>query len=174
MLVLGLEASTRRVRARLNPRGLRMSHGRRGACALAAFAGLLALAVACAASADPRSDYMLNCRGCHGPDGGGVPGAAPDFRGQLGRFLRVPGGREYLVRVPGTSQSELDDARTAALLNWMLREFSPAEVPADFAPYTPIEVAQVRRPALSDPQGARRALLRALEGGGWEAAAPVR
>ena len=39
----------------------------------------------------------------------------------------VPGGREYLMRVPGTSQSELDDAQTAALLNWMVREFSPAE-----------------------------------------------
>ena len=58
------------------------------------------------------TDYMLHCRGCHGPDGAGLPGAAPYFRGQLARFLSVPGGREYLVRVPGTAQSELSDARS--------------------------------------------------------------
>ena len=80
---------------------------------------------------------MLHCRGCHGPDGAGAPGAAPSFRGQVAKFLCVPGGREYLVRVPGTAQSELDDARTAALLNWLLREFSPDEIPADFSPTGP-------------------------------------
>ena len=68
---------------------------------------------------------MLNCRGCHGPDGAGAPGAAPSFRGQVAKFLSVPGGREYLIRVPGTAQSELDDAHTAALLTWLVREFSP-------------------------------------------------
>jgi mono/diheme cytochrome c family protein len=124
---------------------------------------LFGMLLAASAAADPRTDYMLNCRGCHGPDGAGAPGAAPDLRGQLGRFLTVAGGREYLVRVPGTSQSELDDARTAALLNWMLHEFSAGEVPKGFMPYTGEEVARVRRPALADPQGARRVLLEAIE-----------
>src|SRR5579862_5025319 len=77
--------------------------------------------LASAALADPQADYMLNCRGCHGPDGRGIADGAPAFRDTVGKFLRVPGGREYLVRVPGTAQSELSDARTAALLNWIVQ-----------------------------------------------------
>ena len=114
------------------------------------------------ALADPSTDYILNCRGCHAPDGGGVAGGAPTFRGQVGQFLSVSGGREYLIRVPGTAQSELSDARIAALLNWIVREFSPAEVPADFVPYTAEEVARCRWPPLNEVDHARRALLRAI------------
>lgn len=124
---------------------------------------VLALLLAAPAAADPRVDYMLNCRGCHGPDGAGAPGAAPSFRGQLAKFLWVPGGREYLIRVPGTAQSELDDARTAALLNWLLHEFSAAEIPADFAAYGAEEVARQRRAPLTDVWGTRQELLRAID-----------
>ena len=121
-----------------------------------------ALLMAAVAQADPRVDYMLNCRGCHGPDGAGAPGAAPSFRGQVAKFLAVPGGREYLVRVPGTAQSELDDARTAALLTWLLHEFSPDEIPADFTPYTAEEVGRQRRAPLNDVWKTRGELLRAI------------
>lgn len=123
------------------------------------------------ASADPRIDYMLHCRGCHGPDGAGAPGAAPSFRGHLGKFLLVPGGREYLVRVPGTAQSELDDTHTAALLNWILQEFSRDEIPADFAPYETAEVARNRRDPLVDVWETRRQLLLAIDGAAPPAAA---
>jgi outer membrane protein assembly factor BamB len=134
--------------------------GARPAAALAAlFAGVL---LASAAFGDPRTDYALNCRGCHGPDGRGVSGGAPSLREQLGKFLWVPGGREYLIRVPGTAQSELSDARTAALLTWMVREFSPEEVPADFAPFTAAEVGRHRRAPLTQVEGVRRDLLRAI------------
>ncbi len=117
------------------------------------------------AVADPRIDYMLHCQGCHGPDGSGATGAAPSFRGQVGKFLHVPGGREYLIRVPGTSRSELDDAATATLLNWLVAEFSAAQVPTDFAPFTEAEVTRLRRPAFSDPGSARRALLEKMREG---------
>ncbi len=129
---------------------------------------LLSTAMPRRATADPRTDYMLNCRGCHGPDGAGAPGAAPSFRGQVGRFLSVPGGREYLVQVPGTSQSELDDAHTAALLNWLVHEFSREQVPGDFQPYDAAEVARLRRAPLIDVWGTRRELLQAID-----AAAPA-
>lgn len=126
-------------------------------------AGQLALALVTAvAFADPQTDYMLNCRGCHGPDGSGIVGAAPSFRGQVAKFLSVPGGREYLIRVPGTAQSELSDARTAALLNWLVREFSPHEVPADFVPFSTAEVARYRRPPLTDVGSVRRQLVDAI------------
>lgn len=135
-------------------------------------AGVLFL-VLCAAPAiaDPPTDYMLHCRGCHGPDGGGAPGAAPSFRGQVAKFLWVPGGREYLIRVPGTAQSELSDARTAALLNWILHEFSGGELPADFVPYSEEEVARHRRPPLTDVVAARRDLIGAIRA--REAATPA-
>ena len=115
------------------------------------------------AAADPQIDYMLHCRGCHGPDGAGAPGAAPTFRGQVAKFLGVPGGREYLIRVPGTAQSELSDARTAVLLNWIVRQFSAAEMPADFVPFSEEEVARLRRPPLTDVVAVRRSLVRAIE-----------
>jgi len=124
--------------------------------------GVAVLLAAAPATADPRLDYMLHCQGCHGPDGSGAAGAAPSFRGFVGRFLTVPGGREYLIRVPGTSRSELDDSATASLMNWLVREFSPAETPADFVPYTTDEVARLRRPALDDPGTVRRQLLQVL------------
>jgi len=126
--------------------------------------------LASAARADPRTDYMLNCRGCHGPDGRGIAEGAPSFRDFVAKFLWVPGGREYLVRVPGTAQSELTDARTAALLNWMVYEFSSNQVPADFAPYTEGEVARLRRMPLPDVVSARRALAEAIAA---RAAAPA-
>ena len=120
------------------------------------------LTLASAAYADEAYLYVMHCCGCHGPEGQGAAGGAPDLRGSVGRFLRVPGGREYLIRVPGTSQSELDDAQTAALLNWMVRQFGPAEVAADFTPFTPAEVSTHRRPVLIDVAGTRAALLAAL------------
>jgi hypothetical protein len=118
--------------------------------------------VASPAVADPQTDYMLHCRGCHGPDGGGAPGAAPAFPGQVAKFLWVPGGREYLIRVPGTAQSELNDARTAALLNWIVHQFGANELPSDFVPYSEAEVTRHRRPPLTDVVAVRGALIRAI------------
>ncbi len=117
---------------------------------------------ASAATADPQTDYMLHCRGCHGPDGAGAPGAAPSFRGQVAKFLWVPGGREYLIRVPGTAQSELSDARTAMLLNWILHEFSADQLPHDFVPYSEAEISRHRRPPLTDVVAVRRDLMQAI------------
>lgn len=111
------------------------------------------------AGADPKEDYVLHCRGCHGPEGAGAEGAVPSFRGQVARFLAIPGGREYLVRVPGVSQSELSDARLATLLNWLVREFDAPDLPADSAPYTELEIARIRRPPLVDVESVRRRLL---------------
>jgi hypothetical protein len=128
--------------------------------------GLAALAVAAwaaVAAASPAFDYALHCQGCHLEDGKGTPGAVPALAGSVGRFLRAPGGREYLLRVPGVAQSALDDAALAALLNWMLQRFDGDEVRADFVAYTPEEVGRERRHPLTDVVGTRRALLEAIE-----------
>lgn len=118
------------------------------------------LAVAAPAAAESAEIlYMLQCRGCHRPDGRGTPGVVPALAGHLGRFLSVPGGREYLVRVPGSAQSPLSDAELAEVLNWMVQRFGPSEVAHRFEPYTADEVARVRRPPLTDVRSVRRQLL---------------
>jgi hypothetical protein len=110
----------------------------------------------------PRINYMLHCQGCHLPDGSGLPHRVPTMRGQLARFLAVPGGREYIVQVPGVSTSKLSDGDTAALMNWLVREMGPA-VPADFRPYTAAEVTALRTKWLNRPAPVRAALMKSIE-----------
>jgi mono/diheme cytochrome c family protein len=132
--------------------------------AAAALATLLAAEGSGAAGDDPAHvAYMLHCQGCHLADGSGAPGAVPDLRGSLGRFLAVPGGRAYLVQVPGSAQSPLSDAELAAVLNWMVRRFGPADAAAALVPYDGAEVGRLRAAPLVDVEGARATLLRKLE-----------
>ncbi len=116
---------------------------------------------ASAVQADPvRIDYMLNCQGCHLPGGEGFPKrGVPRLRGAVGGFLGVEGGRAYLVQVPGVALSDLPDDRLAAVLNWIIQEFSEAERPADFVPYTAEEVAHLRKSPLIEVAPARKALM---------------
>jgi hypothetical protein len=122
--------------------------------------------VACATAAEmsgPALDYTLNCQGCHRADGTGTPGSVPALAGSVARFVRVPGGREYLARVPGVAQAPLDDAQVAGVLNWMLERFDKEDVPQGFVPYTADEVARLRRSPLTDVERVRRELLAAVE-----------
>jgi mono/diheme cytochrome c family protein len=114
------------------------------------------------AHADARTDYMLNCQGCHADDGRGSPGHVPDLRNELGLLLRVPGGREYLVQVPGSRNAAIDDAALAAVLNWMLPAFSPATLPADFTPYTGSEIGRLRSAPFENTAAVRVQLLEAI------------
>lgn len=97
-----------------------------------------------------EQDYVLHCMGCHQRDGSGLPPSVPDFRGRIGDFLAIPGGREYLIQVPGVAQAPLDDARLAALLNWMLAQFSDSAVPAGDATFDVAFVARHRRDGPAD------------------------
>jgi len=107
-------------------------------------------------------DYAVTCQGCHRADGTGTPGTVPALAGSVGKFLRVPGGREFLVRVPGVAQAPLDDAALAAVINWMLARFGGDDVPGDFAPYAAEEVGRLRRHPLTDVERVRRELLEAI------------
>lgn len=112
------------------------------------------------ACADARTDYLLYCRGCHLADGSGVPPVVPTLHEELGKFLHTAAGREYIVRVPGVSQTPMDNERLAAVLNWVLREFNAATLPADFKPYTAKEVGIAREKILEDPLRYRASLTR--------------
>ena len=99
---------------------------------------------------------MLNCQGCHLPDGSGYPGRVPDLRRTLGALLTVPGGREFVQRVPGAATAALDDARLAGVLNWMVAEFGGA--PAQFVAFSAAETGPLCRAPLRDVVRARGAL----------------
>jgi hypothetical protein len=105
------------------------------------------------------ADFSHRCRGCHGFNGEGTPGHVPRLAGFVGLFTQVPGGRDYLMRVPGVATSRLDDARLSAVLNWMLAALSPAETAPNFAPFTTAEVNAARRHPLIDRRAERAALL---------------
>lgn len=137
-----------------------------GLAIVAAVAGVRASTPAMRGVNDPqqaRVDYMLKCQGCHRPDGSGDDRSNPPIRNVVARFLGVPGGREFLGRVPGVSTVDLDDARLANLLNWTLYTYDPAHMPADFQPYSAMEVGELRR----HPLRLERADMRARLVGGF-------
>jgi hypothetical protein len=135
---------------------------------------LLALAPRGAAAADyapgeplqritgARADFALHCRGCHGLAGEGTAGHVPRLDGFVGLFTRVADGRDYLMRVPGVARAALDDARLAAVLNWMLATYGGAQVAPGFRSYTADEVGAARRQVLRDRKRVRDRLLEAL------------
>jgi len=110
-----------------------------------------------------RVNYMLNCQGCHGPTGSGMAdGTVPDMSGYLARYLHVEGGREFLVRVPGSANAGITPAALAEVLNWMLETMDAEHLPADFAPYRAEEVEALRSQPLQDVVTTRAALLTRL------------
>lgn len=109
------------------------------------------------------TNYQLQCAGCHLGSGEGAPHTGtPRMTGFVGNFLRVEGGREFLVRVPGVSQSALSDGQIAELLNWILdpqHGMAGASTPNDFRPYSAAEVAEVRHHAILNRPGVRAGLI---------------
>jgi hypothetical protein len=124
-------------------------------------APMVALGVWCqmAVAYEPRINYMLQCMGCHTPDGSGEPGRVPSIKATLVPFASSADGRRFLVQVPGASQSTLSDAELAQLLNWMIQNLSVAR-PARFTHFTEAEVARYRRTPLVEVQATRARLLR--------------
>jgi hypothetical protein len=114
------------------------------------------------AASSPRINYILHCQGCHLPDGSGTPDKVPALKHSVGRFLQVPGGREYLIQVPGTAQSALSDSDVAGVLNWILENFSEDELPPQFVPYSEDEVGTYRQNPLVDVSSVRAQLMESI------------
>ena len=112
--------------------------------AIAVLIATLSISGRALAGGSPAEMYTLNCWGCHKPRAEGIPGTVPRLANSMGDFLHVPGGREYLVEVPGVAASALSDAEIAQVLNWLLFTFNKAETPPDFRPYTAAEIAKYR------------------------------
>jgi cytochrome c553 len=134
-----------------------------------ALAGALSCAAALAgdAASHAQLNYLQHCQGCHGADGSGAPTKGiPTMRDNLGRFLQVAGGREFIVQVPGVMNTSLGDADIAELMNWLLPRVAAATVPPGTPPYSAEEIARLRRTRPADVPATRRALVQAMHARG--------
>ena len=128
-----------------------------------AVAGAATTALAAtAAHASPQQDYVLYCMGCHGPQAEGVPGKVPPLAHALGRYMRSPAGRNYVLRVPGAANSVLSDAQLAGVLNWVAQTFDAEELSDSVPLFTTEEVTGLRHSPLPSVLATRREVVTAL------------
>ena len=109
-----------------------------------------------------KFNYQMFCQGCHAADGSGHK-SVPELKGFMHKFMASQQGREYLVRVPGSANSVLDDEQLSEVLNWMLAEFAGPQSTADWQPYQAEEVAEYRKNPLFETIKYRQALLQSLK-----------
>jgi mono/diheme cytochrome c family protein len=121
----------------------------------------------------PSTHFAIHCQGCHGADGHEVPGLVPRLQGSVGRFLAVPGGREFLIQVPGVAMTHLADSDLADLLNWMLGQFAADEIQTDFTPYDAAEVHHYRRQPLLQVKKVRAELMGRIGAAGLPLPSPA-
>jgi mono/diheme cytochrome c family protein len=112
-------------------------------------------------AARAKQNFQLNCMGCHGEDGKGLEGHVPSLHGTLSRIASVPKGRDYVLRVPGVTQSLLSPEEVAEVLNWAILQFSDEKSAKQIKPFTPAEVASAREKSLLEISAPRAEALRA-------------
>jgi mono/diheme cytochrome c family protein len=115
-------------------------------------------APAVATTTHARASYVLHCAGCHGVDGAGLPQSYVPGLKRLGDLLRLPGGREFVIKVPGVMGSGLDDAQVAEVANWVLSTIAKDSLPPQHMPYAAADVARARAAPLVDVLAERRRL----------------
>ena len=122
----------------------------------------LVLVAALALADEParaKQHYQLHCMGCHGEDGAGLEGQVPSLRGTLSRISSGALGRDYVLRVPGVTQSSLSSAELAEVLNWAVSAFSEAEAAKATRPFTAAEVERARANPLLEINATRARVL---------------
>lgn len=108
--------------------------------------------------AKAKLNYQLHCQGCHTPKGMGGRGI-PRLHHKVGHFLKSPEGRAYLMQVPGTAYSVLDDQDLSEVMNWVVEHYAGPSAPKDWQPYTREETAHYRKTPLSQVLSYRAQLL---------------
>lgn len=119
------------------------------------FGVLLADTTARAGPPPVEEDYVLQCSACHGADGHGVAERVPSLE-HTGLLAEQPGGRAYLMRVPGAAQAPISDARLARLLTWVVDRYGGVDLDP---PFDAAEVGRARKHPLRDPAAERRRVL---------------
>lgn len=114
-----------------------------------------------------KYNWVMQCQGCHGADGAGSDGGAPNMVGVVAAFLHFQEGREFLGRVPGVAFVSLPEKETAELLNWLVNEFDSGHLPRKFIPYTADEVKKLRlRPLISQATNERNKVMKIVSNKG--------
>lgn len=108
-----------------------------------------------------KFNYQMFCQGCHTPDGTGGK-SVPKIKDHIGYFLQNKVAREYLVRVPGSANSSLNDEQLAEVLNWMILELGGKSVPKDMKYFTTKEVGTLRQAPLFEVVEYREQLVKQL------------
>jgi mono/diheme cytochrome c family protein len=112
--------------------------------------------------------FDASCSVCHQPNGLGIPGAFPPLAGHVAESFAQRSGRDYLVRLvlyglegpivvkgntfEGTMPpwAQLSDSEIAAALDHVLNAWgNDKQLPRDFAPILPSDVAAARAQKLS-------------------------
>lgn len=135
---------------------------------VAVIAGAAPLVASAETSA--RTLYLLQCSGCHGPDGSGDPRVdVPPFPDHIGNFLKDPQGRRYIINVGGVMSAGLNDRDTARVMNWLMASFAGASLPAEgFRPFDAGEVKRLRQTRPADAVALRREIAARLMAKGIE------
>ena len=108
-----------------------------------------------------KFNYQMFCQGCHTPDGTGGK-SVPKIKDHIGYFLQNQVAREYLVRVPGSANSSLNDEQLAEVLNWMILELGGKSVPTKMKYFTTKEVGNLRQAPLFEVVEYREKLVQQL------------
>lgn len=109
-----------------------------------------------------KFNYQMFCQGCHTGDGSGHKDV-PTLKGFMGHFLNSQEGREYLVRVPGSANSALNNEQLAEVLNWMLVNFAEQSAPNDWQAFEVDEVTEYRKAPLFEVINYRKQLVQSLD-----------
>jgi len=103
-----------------------------------------------ASAENGRTHYLMGCVGCHGEQGVTISQRVPDLKGQIGYFLNIPEGRDYLVRLPNVAFAPLSDQQVADMVNYMVFDLGESSVPKGAKPYTAAEVGRLRKQPLTE------------------------
>lgn len=106
-----------------------------------------------------KQNYMIYCMGCHLADGAATPGKVPTFQQLPARIAAAPGGRDYLIRVPGNANSGLNAQESADVMNWIMVTFSNKADQDEIAIFTAAEVEASRATPMLDPAKVRRDIM---------------
>ncbi len=144
-----------------DPGGRPVGHAARrvlGGLAIGAIGVTLALPAAVAETTGIREarpykpgewNYLKDCAGCHGVRGE-AERAMPRMEGFVGTFLCTADARAYVVRLPNIAFSTLSDRDLADMVNYVVFDLGGDSVPKNATPYSPAEVAVLRRQPLKN------------------------
>jgi hypothetical protein len=112
-------------------------------------------------SKQPAQNYLLFCAGCHGLDARGVTHKVPALTTTLPLFMRSEAGRDFVLRVPGVTNSALSDHGLAEVLNWLMAKLNTHST--DWQPFNANDVHQARQMPLLSVRQSRQKMITDLQ-----------